>query len=195
MEYNTRRKKLSMPEYGRLIQQMVDYCLTINDAEERQTYAEKIVAVMANMNPQMKNVTNHTQKLWDHLAMMSEYRLQINWPVEISEKRENLKPAKLSYPNSPIKYRHYGKLIEKLAAKLENTADPEERSQLILLTAQRMKQNLVEWKGDGADNEKIATDLESYTHNQIGSAETKILIESAEEKQKATAGYKISRHY
>ena len=49
MEYNTQRKKLPLPEYGRSVQNMVDYALTIEDRAERQRCARTIIGIMGSM--------------------------------------------------------------------------------------------------------------------------------------------------
>ena len=81
--YNTQRKRLPMPEYGRSIQNLVDYTLTIEDRARRQRCAEAIIQLMGNMFPQWRDVPDFNHKLWDHLALMSDYKLDIDYPVEI----------------------------------------------------------------------------------------------------------------
>ncbi len=176
MDYNTTQEKLLMPEYGRLVQQMVEHARTIDDRTTRQAYAEKIIAVMGNMNPQMKHVPDYHQKLWNHLAMMAHYQLDIDYPVEILPQTDCYQPSKLAYPHHDIHYRHYGNLVEQLVAELSDMSEGEERDNLIRLTAERMKRNLADWKGDGIDNEKVAHDLELYTHGDIPAEKTIALM-------------------
>lgn len=187
MDYNTTRKKLVMPEYGRLIQEMVDYTQTIEDRKQRQLHAEKIISVMKSLNPQMRNIPDYVQKLWNHLAAMSGYQLDIDYPVEIVRQEEAGTPRHLSYPGNKIKFRHYGHLIESLMEKLENMPDGPERDERILLAANRMKKNLAEWKGDGIENEKVARDLANYTHGQVAIEATTHIMEQAD-RQNASMG-------
>lgn len=187
MDYNTTRKKLVMPEYGRLIQEMVDYTQTIEDRKQRQLHAEKIISVMKSLNPQMRNIPDYVQKLWNHLAAMSGYQLDIDYPVEIVRQEEAGTPRHLSYPGNKIKFRHYGHLIESIMEKLENMPDGPERDELILLAANRMKKNLAEWKGDGIENEKVARDLANYTHGQVAIEATTHIMEQAD-RQNASMG-------
>lgn len=187
MDYNTTRKKLVMPEYRRLIQEMVDYTQTIEDRKQRQLHAEKIISVMKSLNPQMRNIPDYVQKLWNHLAAMSGYQLDIDYPVEIVRQEEAGTPRHLSYPGNKIKFRHYGHLIESLMEKLENMPDGPERDELILLAANRMKKNLAEWKGDGIENEKVARDLANYTHGQVAIEATTHIMEQAD-RQNASMG-------
>ncbi len=184
MDYNTTQEKLLMPEYGRLIQQMVDHVQTITDRITRQAYAERIIGVMGNMNPQMKNVPDYHQKLWNHLALMTDYQLDIDYPVEITRQTDSYKPSKLVYPHHDIHYRHYGNLVEQLVADLEKMPEGEERDNLVLLTTGRMKRNLADWKGDGVENEKVARDLENYTHGVIPASETVELMSASFEMNK-----------
>ena len=104
-DYNSTQSALKLPEYGRMIQHMVDYALTIENKEERQRYAEAIATIMLGLNPKMKEVPGFKHKVWDHLAYMSDYKLDINYPFEISKKairQENgitaALPAEMYYP-------------------------------------------------------------------------------------------------
>lgn len=167
LAYNTSCAPLKMPEYGRLVLQMLDFALTIEDRGERTAYAKKIVRVMGGLNPQMKHVPDYQYKLWDHLAYLSDYQLDIDYPVEIRRYGESTHPQRLSYPGSRIKLRHYGHLVEMLLEQLEMKANAPERDTLILQAADRMRRNLVDWKGDAADEDRIARDIAHYTHGAV----------------------------
>lgn len=168
MDYNTQRKKLPMPEYGREIQNMVEYALTIQDRNERLLCANTIVMIMGNMFPHLRDVPDFKHKLWDHLAIMSDYKLDIDYPYEITPKQEvNTKPAPLAYPMKPIRYRHYGYLLETLMKKLSEMPEGEEREELTMLVAGQMKRSLGNWNKDGMDDEKIAGDLSVYTQGNV----------------------------
>ena len=119
LTYNTQLKKLVLPEYGRNIQQMVDHCLTIEDREERTACAYSIINSMGNLFPQLRDVDDFKHKLWDHLAIMSDFKLDIDYPCDII-RPENLetRPDRIDYQLSPIKMRHYGKSIELMIACL-----------------------------------------------------------------------------
>ena len=118
MEYNTQKKKLLLPEYGRNIQKMVDYLLTIEDREERTRAAKTVIDVMGNLYPHLRDVPDFRHKLWDHLAIMSEFKLDIDTPYPLpSLSKLQEKPERLPYSSNHIKYKHYGKLVEKLIDK------------------------------------------------------------------------------
>ena len=167
LTYNTSCEPLKMPEYGRLVLQMVEYALTIEDRNARLAYAKKIVRVMAGLNPQMKHVPDYQHKLWDHLAYLANYELDVDYPFEIHRFREDEQPHRLTYPGTKIKLRHYGHLVENLLEQLELKAHTPERNQLIVLVAERMRRNLMDWKGDAPDDERIARDIMHYTNNVI----------------------------
>ena len=118
MKYNTEEQKLALPEYGRNIQNMVDYCLTIQDREERKRCANTIINIMGNMFPHLRDVNDFKHILWDHLAIMADFKLDIDYPYEIV-KKENLykRPPRLVYNRSRIRYRHYGKTLELMIRK------------------------------------------------------------------------------
>ena len=167
MDYNTSQAKLKLPEYGRLVQQMVEHAVAIENRAERQAYAETIIAVMGNLFPQMRNVPDFKHKLWDHLAYISGYRLDIDYPCEIEKRETGPQPAHLSYPGKPIRYRHYGHLLEKLIQKLAEMPAGPERDELTRIVAYRMKYDLAEWKGDGIEDAKVSEDLARYTNGAI----------------------------
>lgn len=166
IRYNTNEEKLRMPEYGRLVQQMVNHACKIENRAERQAYAERIVQIMAHVSPKMRNVADFRHKLWDHLAYIADYRLDIDYPVEIQH-REHEAPVHLCYPQSRIRYRHYGKLIERALNDVKAMPDTPARDRLLYQIANRMKRNLAAWKGDGATDEKVARDIEDYTDGRV----------------------------
>lgn len=167
-DYNSTRKNLRLPEYGRLVQDMVDYALKLTDREERQHYAEAIVGVMVGLNPKMKDVTDYQHKIWDHLAYMADYKLDIDYPFEITEHRDGMKkPEKLSYPKGHIRFRHYGRLVERAMEELKTMPEGSERDELTRLIANRMKRNLADWKGDGVEDTKVARDIAFYTEGHV----------------------------
>ena len=168
LDYNTQREKLVLPEYGREVQDMVDYAQTIADKEERQRCAETIVAIMDRMSPQNRENPDYKRKLWDHLAIMSNFQLDIDWPYDISGATQIAhKPEPLGYPMADIPVRHYGKMMFELFEKLQNMPEGAERDELVRQTANQMKRNLYQWSNGSADDEKIASDLARFTNGKI----------------------------
>ena len=185
-DYNTQQKKLIMPEYGRNVQQMIDHCVSIEDREERTRCANTIINIMGNLFPHLRDVDDFKHKLWDHLAIMSDFKLDIDYPYEIIRK-ENLrtKPDRIPYTLTPIRYRHYGKTLERMIKKCEDYPDGPERDQLISLLANHMKKSFLTWNKEVVDDDKIFKDLREYSHGRIDlSPETFRLKESKEFLQK-----------
>ncbi|EJX05901.1 hypothetical protein EVA_05994 [gut metagenome] len=168
MEYNTQQRTLPLPEYGRSVQNMVDHALTIEDREERQRCANTIVNIMGGMFPHLRDVPDFKHKLWDHLAIMADFQLDIDYPFEIVKKEElNAKPEHIPYPQSNIRYRHYGRILEGLVKKAAEYPEGEERKQLLQQIANYMKKCFMSWNKDGVEDQKILDDLCEYSDGTI----------------------------
>ena len=168
MEYNTQRKKMELPEYGRSVQNMVDHALTIEDRAERQRCANTIINIMGGMFPHLRDVPDFKHKLWDHLAIMSDFKLDIDYPFEIVKKEDLVvKPEKLEYPNGVLRYRHYGRFLEGMIKKAMEIENEAEKKQLINLLAIQMKKDLNNWNKEGIEDQKIVDDLREYTNGVI----------------------------
>lgn len=168
LTYNTGKPRLILPEYGRNIQQMVDHCLTIEDRDERTRCAHTIVAAMLKLFPKIKEQENYQQKLWDHLAIMSGFRLDIDAPVEmISSDPHDSRPERVPYSGHHIRFRHYGKDIELMIARIIAMPEGSERDELTLLVANHMKKLLLTVSKDGVEDDKIFRDLADYSHGEI----------------------------
>ena len=173
MKYNTQKKRLPLPEYGRSVQDMVDHALTITDRAERQRCANTIVNIMGNMFPHLRDVPDFKHKLWDHLAIMSDFKLDIDYPYEIV-KPDNLqlRPDEVPYTQGGIRYRHYGRLAEVLVKKAVEYPEGEEKKQLIRLVANHMKKCFMGWNKDNVDDQKIFEDLRDYSEGAIDLTES-----------------------
>lgn len=166
IEYNTERMSLKMSEYGRIIQDMVRHCMTIEDREERLLCAQSIVSVMASLGQEKVSNPEVQHKLWNHLALISDFKLDIDYPVEIIPQAEvSMHPAPMSLPQGRIRHRHYGRIIEDALSHLKDMPEGEERDALVRQTADRMKQNLFTWNPDVMSEEKVIHDVEMYTPN------------------------------
>lgn len=164
LEYNTQLKKLELPEYGRNIQRMVDYCTQIEDREERTRCAYAIIATMGNLFPHLRDINDFKHKLWDHLAIMSDFKLDIDYPYEVL-KPDNLytRPNPIKYKLTSIKYRHYGKLMEEMLAKYSSFPEgSDERKQFISLLSNNMKKTLYNSTKEMVDDERILKDIKEY---------------------------------
>jgi len=168
MKYNTAEKRLALPEYGRNIQNMVDYCLTIEDREERNRCANAIINTMGNLFPHLRDVNDFKHILWDHLAIMADFKLDVDYPYDII-KKENLhkRPPRLAYSNSKITYRHYGQALEQMIEKANELEEGEEKDVLIRMLANHMKRSFIVWNKDSVDDRKILTDLNELSEGKI----------------------------
>lgn len=168
LDYNTQREKLVLPEYGREIQDMVAYCVTLPTKGERQDCAETIISIMDRMNQQNHGNADHIQKLWDHLALMADFKLDIDYPFDVSQAMKIAsKPEPMTYPMSKIPVRHYGKMMFELFEKLKNMEEGDERTELIRVVANQMKRCLIQWGHGSSDDEKVASDLARFTDGKV----------------------------
>ena len=169
MDYNTQMKALILPEYGRNIQNMVNHCLTIEDREERMLCAQTIIKTMGNKFPQFRDEENLKHILWDHLAIMSDFKLDIDYPFEVI-KKENLvnHPDKVPYSSSKkIQYMHYGKTTMDMIAKAIEMEDIDMRRDLELRIANYMKKCYILFNKGGIEDRKILDDLKHLSKGQI----------------------------
>ena len=168
LDYNTQREKLALPEYGREIQRMVDHAKTLPDKKERQRCAQTIVAIMDRMFPQNRQNADYKHKLWDHLALMSNFELDIDWPYDIHQAVDiTTRPEPMPYPMKDLAVRHYGYMVFELFDKLKQMPPGKERDELARVTANQMKRNLMLWSHGSSDDEKVASDLARFTDGKI----------------------------
>lgn len=166
--YNSQLKKLVLPEYGRNVQQMVDYCVGLEDRDERTHCAFTIVETMAQLLPQVKQEADYRHKLWDHLMIMSDFKLDVDFPYEVvAPKALDSKPQPIKYDNTRIKFRHYGKIIEHMIARAADYPEGEERDALVMLIANHMKKLIFQISNEVVDDGKIFKDLAYYSHGRI----------------------------
>ncbi|MCR5077321.1 MAG: DUF4290 domain-containing protein [Prevotella sp.] len=168
LDYNTQRERLILPQYGREVQNMVDYAVTLPTKAERQRCAEAIVAIMDRMNPQNRGNADHAQKLWDHLALMADFKLDIDYPYDVSQALKiAAKPEPMTYPMAKIPVRHYGKMLFEAFEELKTMEPGERRDAFVRSVANQMKRSLMQWGHGTSDNEKVASDLARFTDGKI----------------------------
>lgn len=168
MRYNTQQKRMPLPEYGRSIQNMVNHALTIEDRAERQRCANTIINIMGSMFPHLRDVPDFKHKLWDHLAIMSDFVLDIDYPYEVI-KKDNLvtKPEPINYPMTRMRYRHYGRTLEILINKACDYPEGDEKRNLVALICNHMKKDYLAWNKDTVDDKKIAEDLNELSKGKL----------------------------
>lgn len=168
MEYNTQREHLPMPEYGRSVQEMIDHALCIEDKAERQRCAESIISIMWGMFPTLRDVPDFQVKLWDHLAYMADYKLDIDYPFEITrlDKTRQI-PEHIDYFNGEIRFRHYGRIIPELIEKAVSMENGPEKSLLVRLIAAQMKKDLLLWNKEMAEDSRIVEDIRYFSKGRL----------------------------
>lgn len=168
LDYNTQREKLLMPEYGREIQKMVDHAIGLATKADRLRCAKTIVRMMETKVPQVRDTADYQQTLWDHLYLMSDKRLDIDWPFDVSgAEKIHSKPAPVPLPQNRIRLRHYGKLVTELTDKLKTMPEGPERDELVRQTANQMKRDLLTWGHGSSDDEKVADDMARLTDGAV----------------------------
>lgn len=168
MQYNTEKDHLIIPEYGRHVQQMVDYAITVEDKEKRQKVAQAIIEVIGNLNPHLRDVPDFKHKLWDHLFLMSDFKLDVESPYPMPTKETfEEKPKTLEYPQKSIKYRYYGKTIMNMIDAVVGLEEDENRPQLIKALANHMKKSYLNWNKDSVEDQVILNHLEELSNGKL----------------------------
>ena len=166
--YNSKQDALLMPEYGRMVQGMVQAAMEIADRNQRQQCARYIVSIMARMQDEKQERPDYEHKLWNHLARISRYQLDIDYPVDIVPEQDvQAHPAPMPYPMKRIRRRHYGYLTEQMLDYVSECADEEERGELATMAANQMLQNLYTWNRDSMNEGVIRQDIRMYTHGKV----------------------------
>jgi len=168
MDYNTTRKRLVLPEYGRNIHKMVDYIKAIEDRDDRNRMAKAVIAIMGNMNPHLRDINDFKYKLWHHLAIMADYDIDIAFPFEIPKPKDRLeKPNKVPYCKNKITYKHYGKTLETLIQKAAEFEDGKEKDMLIEVIANHMKKSYLLWKQESINHKVIYDNIKELSKGKI----------------------------
>ena len=168
LEYNSSRNKLVISEYGRHIQKLVEHAMTLTDKAERQKMANGIIEIMGELNPHLRDVVDFKHKLWDHLFVISNFDLDVESPYEkpVIDKLFE-KPEPLNYPNSKIKYNHYGKVIELMISEAIKMEDDDLKKKLVVAIANQMKKSYVNWNLDTVEDEIIFNQLLKLSNNKL----------------------------
>ena len=159
---------LIMPEYGRNVQQMVNICLELEDRAERNRCARTIINFMGNMFPYLRDVETFKHKLWDHLAIMSDFKLDIDYPFEIIRPEKlNVKPERVPYNRGRIRYMHYGRNIQNFVTYLAEHPDTRNHDELAKLIASHMKRSYMQFNKDNVENIKIVEDMRQMSDGRL----------------------------
>lgn len=166
--YNYKRRKLYLPEYGRHIQEMVDSLLIIEDRQERTRQAKAVIAVMGNLNPMLRDTEDFKHKLWDHLFIMSDFQLDVDSPYAQPSRQDlMITPKKLSYPQSRITFKHYGKYTQQFIRAISSEKRATKTSSQIMDIARYMRAKSFEFNNEHPNNEVIVRDIRLMSGGEI----------------------------
>ena len=156
MEYNTKRNHLEMPEYGRNIQKMILYAIDTESKEKRLKVAQVIVNIMAQMHPRVKEQGDYRQKLWDHLYIISDWKLDVDGPYPAPSREELAsKPDQVPYSVAKIRFKPYGKNIERVIEKAIAYEDGPGKDAFMKGIANHLKKSYLNWNRDSVNDELI----------------------------------------
>lgn len=168
LPYNTKLKSIKLPGYGRNIQKMVDYCLALEDRDERTRCAHAIVRAMEILFPAQSGDDPDNSKFWDHLALMSNFELDIDWPVDVIKPEDVAEtPDLLPYDVNNVKRRQYGALVENMMAIAADMEEGYDRDALIVLLASQMKKDLLNDQRDDVSDDRIYRDIYEMSGGKI----------------------------
>lgn len=185
MEYNTQLPHLQIPEYGRNIQIMIDHCITIEDRDERNRCARAIIQIMGQLNPHLRDIADFTHKLWDHLFVISQFRLDVDSPYpRPNAETFTTKPKTVPYPANKIRYKHYGKTIERIIDVAKTYDEGPEKRELSRLIANHLKKSYVNWNKDSVTDDVIFKQFKEMTNNELIIDENSALAHANELKNK-----------
>ncbi|WP_411273803.1 DUF4290 domain-containing protein [Daejeonella sp.] len=167
-DYNTTRKKLILAEYGRNVQNMVKYIVDLPTRDERNRYAQVVIDLMGFLNPHLRDVADFKHKLWDHLHIISDFKIDVDSPYpKPSEDAIRFKPAPMPYPQQRIKYKHYGKTVELMISRAKAIEEPQRKQLMVQSIANFMKMAYVTWNKDSVADETIIKDLREMSNGAL----------------------------
>ncbi len=177
-DYNTQRKRMALPEYGRNVQKMVDHIKTIKDRDERNRAARTIISIMGNLNPHLRDVGDFKHKLWDHLALIADFELDFDSPYPIPEPQKfEEKPRMIPYQQGNITFLHYGRIIELMIDAASEMEDGEEKEYLTNLIVNQMKKAYITWNRSQVSDEVIIENLKYLSKGKLKMTEGVRILE------------------
>ncbi|HBF87421.1 MAG TPA: DUF4290 domain-containing protein [Bacteroidales bacterium] len=179
-DYNTSRNEITLPDYGRNIQKMIEFISTIENRDERNKAASTLANIMYGMNSSSReNNVDLRQRIWSQIAIISNFTLDVDYPFEVPRPEHfNDKPSKIEIPQSPIKFRHYGKIMENMIKKAVTMEDGEMKEALIKIIANHMKKLYLIWNRESVGDDLIFSDMQEIAGTNFGFIENLKLNET-----------------
>lgn len=166
--YNSERKPLIFPEYGRHIQKMVNFAVTIKDDNKRKQTAHAIVNIMGRMQPTLRDVDDFKHKLWDHLIIMSNYQINVDSPYDPPKPSDTIiAPKPIPYKDTDMRYKQYGRILFKMIDEVENCKTEEQKQALSLIVANHIKKSLHLWNSDNVNDELVIEAMEKLSKGKL----------------------------
>lgn len=194
MDYNTERNRLEMREYGRHVQKMIEYLLTIEDPVKRQQNADAVIELMGFLNPHLKNVDDFRHKLWDHLFLISNFNLEVASPYPIPT-RETLseKPEPMKYPKRKPKFSHLGKNLELVINKALDEKDEAKKEGFANAIAYYMKLAYTNWHKETVHDDSIQSELSNISGGNLVFTDTPFVKDFRPYQENSRSNYGKSR--
>ena len=167
-DYNTAREHLILAEYGRNVQNMVEYIVALPTKEERNRYAQVVIDMMGFLNPHLRDVADFKHKLWDHLQIISKFKIDVDSPYPSPTQEEmNFRPEVLAYPQQRIRFKHYGRTVELMIKRAKEITEPDKKQHMVNSIANFMKMAYVVWNKDHVADEQIISDLTELSKGEL----------------------------
>lgn len=171
-DYNTNRPDMVIPEYGRNVQKMVEHAMSVEDRTERNKIAHAIISVMGQLQPHLRDIADFKHKLWDHLFVISDFKLDVDSPYPIPEKEVLFeKPESMAYPKTENRYKHYGKSVKDLIDAAAAIDDKVKQSALVGVILNLMKKNYITFNQESVDDHLIISDLKAISGDKLDAPE------------------------
>ena len=180
-DYNTQRPRLIIPEYGRHVQRMVQHCMEVEDRAERTKVAKAIIAVIGRLNPMLRTSEESDHTLWDHLYIMSDFKLDVDAPFPMPSPESLVtKPERVNYPKTKVRFGHYGKIVERFVETVGKMTDGPDKDSAVLAVANLMKRQFLAWNRDSVDDDVIIKDLKELSQGQLRPKADAVLTSTAD---------------
>ena len=168
MDYNTQREKLILPEYGRMVQQMIERVKEIPDKAKRSEQIQAVIQVMGQVNPQVKDMVDYRRKLWDHMYMIAGYDIDVDSPYPLPDRKTvEQRPSPIPLEKAPIKATCYGRNIERMIELIASRPDDDAKTEMIRMLALYMRQQYLIWNKDSVADETIFADMERLSAGRL----------------------------
>ena len=194
LDYNTDREQLIMPEYGRHVQSMIEYCLSISEKNHRKKVTHTIVDIIGNLNPKLRDSEDYKHKLWDHLLVMSNFNLDVNSPYPIMTKEKlSQRPDNVAYPKKSRTHRYYGNVLQNMIHTVAQLPKSSERDIMEFDIANQMKRAYLSWNKDYVDDSVIFSELKILSGGKLGLTPSLLTVAKGVKSQNAPLNTKSKK--